>query len=210
MLKKKLNDRFRCTLIGNILDGYRIRKAYRRWLSNGKPAPVPHDVKQIAIKTFAQKYGIRVFIETGTYLGDMVAAVNTDFDKIYSIELSEDLFKQAVKRFAGYKHIAIVHGDSAKVIPEILRRIEVPCLFWLDGHYSAGITAKGEKETPIWEELEHICDHPIKNHVILIDDASLFVGKNDYPTMESLQKFVESRFPGYIFEVRDDMIRIYK
>ena len=85
-----------------------------------------------------------------------------------------------------------------------------PCLFWLDGHYSAGITAKGEKETPIWEELEHICDHPIKNHVILIDDASLFVGKNDYPNLDSLQKFVESRFPDNIFEVRDDMIRIYK
>lgn len=210
MLKKKLKDRFHRTLIGNILDGYRIRKAYRQWLIKGRLAPVPHDVKQLVVKTFAQKKGIRVFIKTGTYFGDMVAAVNNDFDRIYSIELSEDLFKQALKRFAGYKHITIVHGDSAKVMPEILRHIDVPCLFWLDGNYSAGITAKGDKETPIWEELEHICDHPIKKHVILIDDASLFVGKNDYPTLESLQRFVESRFPGYTFEVRDDMIRIYK
>jgi hypothetical protein len=210
MLKNKLNDRFRCTLIGKILAGYRIRKTYRRWLSKGKPMPVPHDVKKIAVKTFAKQYGIRVFVETGTYLGDMVAAVNTDFDKIYSIELSEDLYKQAMKRFAGFKHITIVHGDSAKVIPEILRCIETPCLFWLDGHYSAGVTARGEKETPILEELGNICDHPIKNHVTLIDDARLFVGENDYPTLESLQKFVESRFPGYIFEIRDDMIRIYK
>lgn len=210
MFKKRLKDRFHRTLIGNILEGYRIKNAHHRWISDGKPAPVPHAVKQMTVKTFAQKYAIRFFIETGTYLGDMVAAVSNDFDKIYSIELSEDLFKRAAKRFEGYKHINIVHGDSALVMPKILRSINVPCLFWLDGHYSAGVTAKGEKETPIWEELQHICDHPIKNHVILIDDASLFVGKNDYPTLESLQKFVESRFPGYMFEVRDDMIQIYK
>lgn len=210
MFKQKLKDRFHRTLIGNIWEGCRIRKTHRRWLNNGNPAPVPHDVKQMAVKTFAQKYSIRVFIETGTYLGDMVAAVNNDFDRIYSIELSEDLYKQAAKRFAGYQHITIVHGDSTQVMPEILRSIDTPCLFWLAVHYSAGITAGGEKETPIREELDLISGHPINNHVILIDDASLFVGRNDYPDIESLQKFVNSRFIDYVFDVHDDMIQIYK
>jgi hypothetical protein len=210
MLKQKLKDRFHRTIIGNVLEGYRIRKTYRRWLGKGKPTPVSHDVKQLTVKTFAQKYGTRVFIETGTGLSDMVTAVRNDFDRIFSIELSEDLFRQAVKKFAGEKHITIVHGDSAQVMPEILRRVDVPCLFWLDGHYSAGITAKGEKETPIWKDLGHISKHPVKNHVILIDDASLFVGKNDYPDMESIQRFVNKGFPGHIFEVHDDIVRIYK
>ena len=68
----------------------------------------------------------------------------------------------------------------------------------------------GKKETPILEELRHICEHPINNHVVLIGDASLFIGKNDYPSMESIKGFINNRFPGYIFNVYDDIIRIYK
>jgi hypothetical protein len=210
MLKQKVKDRFHHSLIGNILEGFRIGKTYRQWINSGEPATVPQFSKQLAIKTFAQKYGIRVFIETGTYLGDMVAAVCHDFDKIYSIELSEDLFKQAQKRFARYKHITVVQGDSPRVMPEILKRIDVPCLFWLDGHYSAGIKVKGEIVMPIFKELNHIFGHPVKNHIILIDDASLFVGKNDYPSIESMQKLINSRLPHHFFDVRDDIIRIYK
>jgi hypothetical protein len=210
MLKQKLKDRIHHTLIGNVLEGFRIKKTYERWLRKGKPALVPHAVKQFAVKTFAKKYGIRVFIETGTYLGDMVAAVNHDFDRIYSIELSEDLFNQAAKKFAGYNHIAIVHGDSFQVMPEILRHIDIPCLFWLDGHYSSGNTEKEKKEASIMEELKQICAHPIKNHVILIDDARLFTGKNDYPTLECLRTFVESRLLYHEFDTQNDIIRIYK
>ena len=210
MLKQKLIDRFHRTLIGNILEGYRIGNTYRRWLKKGEGAAVSHFVKLRAIKTFAQKYGIRVFIETGTYLGDMVQAVCDDFDRIYSIELSEDLFKQAKNKFARCEHITIVYGDSPQVMPEILKRIDVPCLFWFDGHYTAGINVKEEKEMPIWEELDHICKHPVKNHVILIDDASLFVGINDCPHIESMQKLINRRFPDHIFDVHDDIVRIYK
>ena len=210
MFKQELIDRFHRTLLGNVLEGYRIKKAHQRWLSKGKPGTVSHVVKQRTIKTFAQQYKIRVFIETGTYLGDMVAALSNDFDKIYSIELNEDLFKQAEKKFAGLEHITIVFGDSAQVMPEILRQIYVPCLFWINAHYSEGITAMGKKETPILEELRHICEHPINNHVVLIGDASLFIGKNDYPSMESIKGFINNRFPGYIFNVYDDIIRIYK
>jgi hypothetical protein len=210
MFKQKLKDRFHRMFIGNILEGYRIGKMHQRWLVKGEFGVVSHAIKQLAIKSFAQKFGIRVFIETGTYLGDMVAAVRNDFDRIFSIELSEDLFKHAEKKFAGYEHITIIHGDSSQVMPGILRHIHMPCLFWLDGHYSAGIAARREKETPIWKEMSYICEHPINNHVILIDDASLFVGKNDYPSIESMQRFVNNRLPGYIFNVQDDIIRIYK
>lgn len=40
-----------------------------------------------------------VFIETGTYLGDMVWAMKDVFKQIYSIKLSDDLYKKAVKKF---------------------------------------------------------------------------------------------------------------
>jgi hypothetical protein len=210
MFKQKLKHRFHRTLIGNVFEGYGIKKTYERWLSKDKLVPVPHAIKQLTIKTFSQKYEIRVFIETGTYLGEMLAAVCNDFDRIYSLELSEDLFKHAAKKFGGYNHITILHGDSSQVMPEILRHIDVPCLFWLNSHYSIGNTEKETKEASILEELKQICAHPIKKHVILIDNASLFTGKNDTPTLEFLRTFAESRLPYHEFDVRNDIIRIYK
>ncbi len=210
MFKKKLKHRFHRSLIGNVLEGYRIKQTYERWLEKNKPATVPHAMKPLAVKTFAQKYGVRVFIETGTFLGDMVAAVTSDFDRIYSIELSEELFNRAAKKFAGYNHVTILHGDSFQVMPGILRQINVSCLFWLDSHYSSENAEKERGEATILMELKQICAHLIKNHVILIDDAHLFTGKNDSPTIEFLKTFVKSVFPYYEFDIQNDIIRIYK
>jgi len=209
MLKQKLKQRFHRSIIGNVIEGYRIKKTYAGGLGKHKVTTVPQTIKQLAVRALAQKYRIRVFLETGTFLGDMVAAVTSDFDRIYSIELSEDLFNRAVKKFAGYNHVIILHGDSFKVMPEILRHIDVPCLFWLGRHYSSGNTEKEKREATILKELKQICAHPVKNHVILIDDARLFKGKNDYPTLESLKTFAEKGLSYYKFDVWNDIIRFY-
>jgi hypothetical protein len=52
-------------------------------------------------------------------------------------------------------------------------------LFWLDGHFCGGVSAHGDKGTPILEELNLILSHRVKEHVILIDDARLFNGTFD-------------------------------
>lgn len=80
--------------------------------------------------------------------------------------------------------------------------------FWLDGHYSGFETAKGDLETPVSSELESILRSKI-NHIILIDDARLFTGKNDYPSVEELKNYVLSKKNYYSFEVENDIIRIY-
>jgi hypothetical protein len=90
----------------------------------------------------------------------------------------------------------------------ILSSINEPILFWLDGHYSGGETAKGEANTPILKELEFILRHPIKNHVILIDDARCFIGENDYPTLRELAVFVSGINNELNFTVENDIIRI--
>ena len=195
--------------IKNIIQNYRQKKEYRKWSLSGKPIPVPHSVKQMAVKEYADKYKINVFIETGTYLGDMVVAIKDVFREIYTIELSAELYERAKNRFSKYCHIKIYKGDSAKVLPEILGIIKEPCLFWFDAHYSEGITAKGEKETPIVEELKYIIRHPIEGNVILIDDARLFTGNNDYPGIEEIRELILSRCPEYVFDVKDDIIRIH-
>lgn len=198
-----LND-----LIKTVKNQIRERKEMREWLKRGKPAPPPHAVKRGIIKHFLQKCPARIFIETGTYRGDMIKAMSGFFKEIYSIELDEELYRNAVQRFARYPHIEIVKGDSAERLPAILNGIHEPAFFWLDGHYSGEFTAKGTVDTPILQELNAIFNHPVKNHTILIDDARCFVGEHDYPSLGQLRSFVLGNRPDLSFEVEDDVIRI--
>jgi len=180
------------------------------WVLPGKPVSPPEILKQRIVKEYAKRFRLRMFVETGTYLGEMVNAVRNRFDQIYSIELGLELYENAKRRFADKKNITIIHGDSGKVLDELLGHVNQPCLFWLDGHYSGGITAKGEAETPIRKELSHIFNHSIaSHHVILIDDARCFIGDHDYPTIEELRNLSSSA--GFdVFEVKHEVIRIHK
>ena len=146
-------------------------------------------------------------METGTYLGDMVEAQKKQFKKIITIELGIELFNEAKKRFFNDKNVRIVQGDSGKVLPDILKGITEPAIFWLDGHYSEGITAKGDKDCPIFEELNAIFCNSKYNHVLLIDDARCFIGKGDYPTIEELTDYIRGKNEKYNVEVKCDIIR---
>lgn len=186
------------------------KQTLQDWERNGKPIPPPHLAKQKTVKEYAKKFSLSILVETGTYLGDMIDATKKTFNRIVSIELDKNLYEQAKKKFNGFDHISIIHGDSAEMLPKILDDITQPCLFWLDGHYSGGTTRKGELETPIRQELRHILEHPIKGHVVLIDDARCFIGQNDYPTIEELRDLILKEDHDLEFEVKDDIIRIYK
>lgn len=177
------------------------------WEKNGRPLPPPHIVKQKAIEEYRRNFQTRVLVETGTYLGDMVEAQRGHFEKIYSIELSEKLFIKAKKRFKEYRQIKILQGDSGVVLNKLMTEIDKPALFWLDGHYSGGITAKADKECPVPEELETILKSSLP-HVILIDDARLFNGTHDYPTMNEIDEIIKISNRSYFMETKDDIIRL--
>jgi hypothetical protein len=198
------------TLPTDVIKLRRDLEARRAWEKQGRPSPPPHIVKEELIREYAQTFSTSILIETGTYLGDMVHAMKKSFSRIVSFELDQTLAAQAQQRFAKDNHIDIVQGDSGKLLGDYLTRIDEPCLFWLDGHYSGGITAKGALETPIKNELTAILSHPIDGHVILIDDARCFTGENDYPTLDELRNFVAKRKPNHKFTVEHDVIRIHK
>jgi hypothetical protein len=177
------------------------------WKQSGRPIPPPDVYKQRLVKEYGDRFSLKFLIETGTYLGDMVFAMRDQFERIISVELDMALYVRAVLRFLRLRHIRILHGDSACVLPKILRSLREPALFWLDAHYSGGVTARAKKEIPIVEELTAILAHPVKDHVILVDDARGFInGATDYPTLDMVQGLVAGT--GFMFEVCDDVIRI--
>jgi hypothetical protein len=116
---------------------------------------------------------LRIFVETGTREGDMIDAVGASFTKIYSIELDKELYTTACARFDGRKDIKLIQGDSGVKIQDVLSELNEPALFWLDAHGDS-VPVSGPNAAPIKKELEAIFDHPIKKHMILIDDVRHF------------------------------------
>jgi len=181
--------------IRNLLWSFRnsISKNYNlnKWRKNDCPYPPPHQFKQLVIQQYQKKFNYHIFIETGTLDGDMIEAQRNIFLKLYSIELNKVFWQRAVVRFKKYNHIQILQGDSSIVLNKITNKLSEPAIFWLDGHYSAGDTAKGDKECPIFEEIDAIFSFNQFNHIIIIDDANSFDGKGDYPTIDELTLYIK-------------------
>lgn len=62
----------------------------------------------------------------------------------------------------------------------MLDNINERITFWLDGYYSCCDTALGKYWSPLIQELEHIKNHSIKNHIILIDDMQYWTDEYVY------------------------------
>ena len=179
-----------------------------KWDKRGRPSPPPPVFKHQTIRDYAKRYKLRIFVETGTYYGDTIAAVRSSFDKLYSIELGRDRYERARKRFVRKDKVTILHGDSGIEIEKVLNWLDHPALFWLDGHFSEGDSNRGDKDTPIIEELTHILNSQIEGHVILIDDAHYFGKDPDYPRIEELCDLIGGLKTNTKIEVENNMIRI--
>lgn len=187
----------------------RRRRKRRQWEARGRPNTPPSSIKHEIIRECARRFGLAVFVETGTYHGGTVVAMKHAFRRLYTVELDAELALRAHRRFARDGRVTVYQGDSARVLPTILARLTEPALFWLDAHYSGPGTARGSPDRPITQELDAILAHPVRGHVVLIDDTRCFGVLPDYPTLADLEAFVRARDQAPAFEVRDDVIRIY-
>jgi hypothetical protein len=178
------------------------------WIVGERMDPPSDEFKRKTIQEYGKEFGPHIFIETGTLFGDTVEAVIHQFKKIISIELDRKLYEKAAERFKRHAHVSILQGDSGVVLESVMEMIDEPVLFWLDGHYSGGITAQGELDTPIIQELETVLTHKIKNHCILIDDARCFIGENGYPIIKDIQSLVSKHNKDMYLRVENDIIRI--
>jgi hypothetical protein len=202
---------YKDTLFYDVYKYLRLKWQLEKWQkdNNINNTKIPRLLKENTIKEYAQKFGLTTLVETGTFRGDMIYACKHTFRRIYSIELDKRLYEQAKKRFSKTDHVILANGDSAEQLKAIMKNIQEPCLFWLDAHYSGGVTARSVQDTPIIQELAHIFSVQPEKHVILIDDAHEFVGEHDYPTMEELTTFIKTKQPNFVCEVKDNIIRVH-
>lgn len=162
--------------------------------------------KQQRLLEIGNRYHCTTLIETGTYLGDTVKVARRYFDRVLSVELSEDLHNQNLKRFERYRNVFLWQGNSGKRMPEMLPRIAgTRALFWLDAHYSGAGTAKGENDCPIIFEMEAIANHSRRDHCILIDDARCF-GQAGYPSIEWVNEKLLTINPAFHVQIDGDCI----
>lgn len=127
-----------------------------------------HPIKERIVRRYAETYGLHTLIETGTFKGDMIAKVAPFFDRCITIELSADLWRQAQARFRDDPKISCLNGDSGELIRSVAQEVDEPSVFWLDAHYSGGVTA--QSRDPLLEELAAVFKRG-RRDVILIDDA---------------------------------------
>jgi len=209
VINRFIMHRAKCS-ISRYLRFRRQRRAAQCWYAGGMPGPPPPLIKHQIIRDYANRFSLHTFVETGSFLGDTVWATKDIFDRIFTIELNRMMHERLRKEFFHLLYITAMQGDSAAMLPDILAQVSEPCLFWLDAHYSGWKTARGNINTPIMQELEHIFTHPVSGHVILIDDARYFIGKDHYPRIDQLKDFIRSRRPGHVCEVRNDIIRVHE
>ena len=172
-----------------ILEFYQTQRGIADWKKRGFLENSPQIVKENVFL----KYGIKnaAWIETGTYLGTTTKYLSNLFPHVYSIEPEPMLYASACKRFEG-KNVTLFNEVSENVFPSLLPKLTGNINFWLDGHYSAGITFKGVKDCPVEDELSAI-ENNFSNFdklSILIDDVRCFLPSNvdysDYPSIDYL------------------------
>lgn len=149
------------------------------------------------------------FIETGTCTGGTILSLEQDFSNLYTIEIKKEFYENVKNNYKGDK-INFYLGDSGDVLTEILPKINGKSIIFLDGHWSSGETGRGEKDCPIYEELNSIISDHKDEAIIIIDDARLFGGgpnnKNKYTkedwediNTETILKLVKDRMTEHYF-----------
>jgi hypothetical protein len=187
----------------------RRKLEFSKWLEDGRPVPPPHAYKESTVREYARIFKANILVETGTYTGEMIENVRKSFKTIISVEIDSKLYEAAKERFRKHLNITILLGDSGKLLPSILDSLSRnTVIFWLDGHYSGGITGKGDVDTPIRQELRNILESKV-DFVLLVDDARFFTGHGDYPSLDEIGQMVKVKHPEKLFTVQDDIIRIH-
>lgn len=146
--------------------------------------------------------GGEVWIESGTYSGSTTRLLSQFSKRIISIEPSDELYAAAKRRMARYRNIELIQGTSESRLDSVIASLvddgARDLSFWLDGHYSGGITFRGDNDTPIRQELNTISRYisSLDFITVCVDDVRIFnpsaMGFRNYPSLTYLVNWSDS------------------
>jgi hypothetical protein len=181
-----------------------LKNEEKVWTARDFAAPSPSWIKRRALLRLGMKNA--TWVETGTFMGDTTALLAAESEAVYTIEPDASLFEKASNRFSGDHKIRVIHGLSENVFPQLLPTLNGRINFWLDGHYSGGITHKGPIDCPVRQELANIQEHirRFESIVVLIDDMRCFDPSvpeyADYPSIDYLVDWARANHLGWHIE----------
>lgn len=172
-----------------------------------------HDIKNA--------FNIECFVETGTLSGGTTLRSADIFPEVHTIELSADLYERTAHQLRQRQNIFPYLGESTEVLAKILPTIAKKNIaFFLDAHYSGGVTARGIDNTPLAREIMLIGSH-YKDAVIIIDDIRLCQSDKNliekqyrqpegesvygYPSLTEIKNILLIINPSYTFIIWGDM-----
>jgi len=168
---------------------------FGEWTERGYSVPCPRFIKDPVLKR--ENLPDSIWIETGTFLGDTTQLLAEISSKVYTIEPEPNLYARAKERFANNPKVSVINNISENALPALLNEVEGNVCFWLDGHYSGGITFAGPNDTPLAHELTEIQKHlhRFSATMIAIDDIRSCGKKHaygEYPSLDSLVDWARS------------------
>jgi hypothetical protein len=155
--------------------------------------------------------GLRRAVETGTYRGVTTRALAAVFPSVVTIELSTRLYDAAADSLADLPNVALLRGSSTDHLREIVDP-DTPTLYFLDGHWSGGVTAGSEQPCPVLEELAAI-GFGHSDDCLVIDDARMFTSSpppphdaSRWPTLVEVFDAIRAPRPEHVVTLLDDQI----
>ncbi len=150
-------------------------------------------------------------VETGTFRGVTARGLAGVFPSVITIELSEELHRTATRSLADVPQVQLVQGHSVERLREV-QDPSVATLYFLDGHWSGGMTDGVDDQCPVIEELTTIGQsHP--NDCFIIDDARLFTSApppphkvDQWPTILEVFDVIRERHPDHFVTILDDQV----
>lgn len=173
---------------------------------------VPHSMTKLHNLQLVRKLsGATSVIEVGSYKGVTARRLSRIFDVVHTIEIDRDLHEQAKARCRDRKNIQLYLGDGAKLLGEVLEKVDKAVLF-LDGHFSGGATGHGDEPEPVLAEIDLIIPHLHRLVGVVVDDFRLFGVEPRWPRKSDVLAKLETVFPhpAWGHSILNDQFLVYR
>jgi hypothetical protein len=122
----------------------------------------------------------KTFVHVGATTMDGVQwAVSREFRGVYAAMESRELFEEARKQLAGRLEVRFQLGDPTTALGEILKQIEGPALFYVDGGETAD-TSRRDRMSLVRDASVALMEYSgINSSLIIVEDVQLKASSGD-------------------------------